>query len=223
MVINWLDFIRYELTLKSISKQKLSRQHLLVELSLARLFNSHWHNSPTFTGTIVQQSLAQLFKSHWHDWSTVTGTSDQQSLVWFFNSGWHDCSTVISTIIQQSLWHDCPTVTGTIDQQSLPWFFISGWHYCSTVTGTIAQQLPARFYFLCWQNSSTVKITVEELCHVPGIRHMIPISYIISEAHSEHCQASQMVLFAKIVSGCKALIISIESSIFDVSISKTVH
>ena len=207
MVINWLDFIRYELTLKSISKQKLSRQHLLVELSLARLFNSHWHNSPTFTGTIVQQSLAQLFKSHWHDWSTVTGTSDQQSLVWFFNSGWHDCSTVISTIIQQSL----------------AWFFISGWHYCSTVTGTIAQQLPARLYFLCWQNSSTVQITVEEPCHVPGIRHMTPISYIISEAHSEYCQASQMVLFAKIVNGCKALIISIKSSIFDVSISKTVH
>ena len=123
MVINWLDFIRYELTLKSISKQKLSRQHLLVELSLARLFNSHWHNSPTYTGTIVQQSLAQLFKSHWHDWSTVTGTSDQQSLVWFFNSGWHDCSTVISTIIQQSLarlsnshWHDWSTVTGMILQ-----------------------------------------------------------------------------------------------------------
>ena len=156
---------------------------------------------------ILQQWLARLFNSHQHHDSTATGTIVQQSLERLINSHWHDYSTA----------------TGTIVQQSLARLINSHWHDSSIVAGTIAQQLPARFYFLCWQNSSTVQITVEEPCHVPGIRHMTPISYIISEAHSEHCQASQMVLFAKIVNSCKALIISIKSSIFDVSISKTVH
>ena len=35
------------------SKQTLSRGHLLVELSLARLFNSHWHECPTVIITII--------------------------------------------------------------------------------------------------------------------------------------------------------------------------
>ena len=48
--------------------------------------------------------------------------------------------------------------------------------------GRIVQQSRADFFFfLCWQNSSTVKITVEESCHVPGIRHMIHTSF------PEHC------------------------------------
>ena len=53
MVINWLDFVWYELTLKGISEQTLLWVHLLVELSLARLSNSHWHNASIITGTIV--------------------------------------------------------------------------------------------------------------------------------------------------------------------------
>ena len=80
MVINWLDFVWCELTLKGISEQTLSRGHLLVKLSLARLFNSHWNNSSKVTGTIVQQLLARLFNSGWHDCSTVAGTIIQQSL-----------------------------------------------------------------------------------------------------------------------------------------------
>ena len=80
MVINWLDFVWCELTLKGISEQTLSRVHLLVKLSLARLFNSHWNNSSKVTGTIVQQLLARLFNSGWHDCSTVAGTIIQQSL-----------------------------------------------------------------------------------------------------------------------------------------------
>ena len=129
---------------------------------------------------ILQQWLEWLFNSHWHDCSTVTGTIVQQSLAKPFNSRWHDCS-VTGTILQQSLarlfnshWHDCSTVTDTIDQQWLARFFNSHWHNSSTVTGTILQQSGADFFFfLCWQNSSTVKITVEESCHVLGIRHMI--------------------------------------------------
>ena len=98
MVINWLDFIWYELTLKGISEQTLSRGHLVVELLQARLFNSHWHDCSTVAGTIIQQSLARLFNSHWHDSLTVTGTILQQSLARFFNSGWHDSSTVTGKI-----------------------------------------------------------------------------------------------------------------------------
>ena len=79
-------------------------------------------------------------------------------------------------------WQDCSTVTGTIAQQSLGLLFNSPWRNSSAVTGTILQQLLAQFFnshgqdfffFLCWQNSSTVKITVEELWHIPGIRPMI--------------------------------------------------
>ena len=131
MVINWLDFIWYELTLKGISEQTLSRGHLVVELLQARLFNSHWHDCSTVAGTIIQQSLARLFNSHWYDYSTVAGTIIQQSLARLFNSHWYDYSTVTGTIIQQSLarlftshWHDSLTVTGTIPQQSRARFFI---------------------------------------------------------------------------------------------------
>ena len=118
MVINWLDFIWHKLTLGGISEQSLLRGHFpLVELSLARLFNSHWYNFSTVTGTSIQQWLAQFFNIHWHDSSTVTDTILQQSLARLFNSHWHDGSIVTDTIVQQSLarlfnsrWHDSPTV-----------------------------------------------------------------------------------------------------------------
>ena len=78
------------ITLKGISEQTLSWGYLLVELSLARLFNSHWHSSSTVTDTIVQQSLEQLCKCGWHDSSTVTAKSFLFSvLVEFFNSDVH--------------------------------------------------------------------------------------------------------------------------------------
>ena len=128
-IISWLDFVWYELTLKGISKQTLSRGHILVELSLLQLFKSHWHNASTVTGMIVRQWLAWFFNSQWHDCSTVTGTIMQQRLVRLFNSNWHDSSTVAGTIF---------------------------------------------FFFLYWHNSSAVMFTVEESCHVPGIRQMIP-------------------------------------------------
>ena len=125
---------------------------------------------------IVQQSLAQFFNSHWHDCSTVAGMIVQQSLAWLFNSHWQDCSTVAGTIIQQSLarlfnsrWHGYSTAAGTIIQQSLAQLFNSHWHNYSAVADTILQQ----YFFLLQQNSSTVMFTVEKLCHVPGIRHMI--------------------------------------------------
>ena len=60
-------------------------------------------------------------------------------------------------------------------------FFNSRWHDSSTVTGTILQQSLARLFnsqdnifFLRWHDSSAVILTVEESCHVLGIRHMIP-------------------------------------------------
>ena len=126
MVINWLDFIWYELTLKGISEQVLSRGHLLVELSLARLFSSRWHDSATVTATIVHQSLVQLCNSGWHDSSTVTGIILQQSLARLFSSGWHDSSRVTGIILQQfnSHWYDCSTVVGTILKQSRARFFL---------------------------------------------------------------------------------------------------
>ena len=96
---------------------------MILEQSLARLFNSHWHSCSKATGTIVQQSLACLFISHWHNCATVIGTIVQQSLARLFNS------------------HG-----------------------------------KGFFFFLYWHNSSTVMFTVEESCHVPGIRHMIRIS-----------------------------------------------
>ena len=131
MVINWLDLIWHKLTLGGISEQSLSQGHFpLVELSLARLFNSHWHNYATVAGTSIQQSLTRLFNSHWHDCSTVAGTVIQKSLARLFNSHWHNYATVAGTSIQQSLTR----------------LFNGHWHDCSKVTGTI----------LCWQNSSTV-------------------------------------------------------------------
>ena len=126
MVINWLDCVWYELTLKGISEQSLSRGLNC----LARLLNSHWHNASTVTGTIVQQSLAQLCNSGWHDSSTAASTIIQQSQAWLFNSHWPDCSTV----------------TGTLVHQSLARVFNSRWHNYSTVTGTILQQWLARFF-----------------------------------------------------------------------------
>ena len=130
MVINWLDCVWYELTLKGISEQTLSRGHLLVELSLARLFNSHWHNASTVTSMVVQQSLTRLFDRRWHDCSTVTGMIVHQSLARVFNSRWHNYSTV----------------AGTIFQQSLARFFNSYWHDSSTMAGTILQQSRSRFF-----------------------------------------------------------------------------
>ena len=102
MVINWLEFKWHELTLKGISKQTLSRGHLLVKLSLVRLFNSHWHNSSAVTGMNVQQSLARLINSHWHDCSTVTHMIIQQWLAQLFNSHWHDWSTGTGMIRERS-------------------------------------------------------------------------------------------------------------------------
>ena len=176
MEINWLDFVWYELTLEGISEQALSRGHSLVELSLTRLFNSHWHNASTVTGTIVQQSPAQLCNKDWHDSSTVAGTIIQESLARLFKSHWHDCSTVATTIVQQSLawffnshWHNSSTATAIIYQQSLARFFNSGWDDSSTATVKVF------FLFLCWQKPSAVMFTVEESCHAPGIRHMILI------------------------------------------------
>ena len=132
MVINWLDCVWYELTLKGISEQTLSRGHLLVELSLARLFNSHWHNASTVTGMIVQQSLARLFDRRWHDCSTVTGMIVHQSLALVFNSRWHNYSTV----------------AGTIFQQSLARFFSSYWHESSAMAGTIFFNSHGQDFFL---------------------------------------------------------------------------
>ena len=174
MVINWLDFIWRKLTLGGISEQSLSPGHFpLVELSLARLFNSHWHNFSTVTGASIQQWLAKFF---------------QQSLARFFNSQWHDSSTVIGTIIQQSLarlfnshWHDCSTVTDTIMQQWLGRVFNSGWHEYSTVTDTAVQRSLARFFKSHWHDSMLAEFfnSVEESCHVPGMRHRILSIYLI--------------------------------------------
>ena len=108
---------------------------------------------------IIQQWLARLFTSNWRNPSTVTGMINQQSLARLFSSHWHDCSTV----------------TGTVYQQSLTRLFNSHWKYFSTVT--------ARFFFLCWQNFSTMKITIEESCHVQGIPQMIQLMYYKKEAH----------------------------------------
>ena len=105
MVINWMDFIWYEVTLKGIFEQTLSQGHLLVKLSLAPLFNSHWHDYSTIAGTIVQQSLVRFFNSHWNNSSTVTGTILQQSLAWVSSSGWHDSLTVTGKIL--SFFYDC--------------------------------------------------------------------------------------------------------------------
>ena len=77
--------------------------------------------------------MARFIDSHMHNSSTVTGTFVQQWLARFFNSHWHDSSTSSSTILQQ--W--------------LARFFISH-----------GQEL---FFFLCWQNSSTVIFTVERI------------------------------------------------------------
>ena len=122
---------------------------------------------------ILQQWLPRLFNSDWHDWPTVTGTINQQSLAWFFTRGWHNCSTAAGTIVQESLARllnshcdNCSAVTGMIIQQWLARLFISN-----------GQDF---FFFLCWKNSSTVKFTVEESCHVPGIRHMIPIIMLLA-------------------------------------------
>ena len=92
---------------------------------------------------IVQHSLARLINSHWDDSSIVAGTIHQQSLAQLFDSHWRDCSTVTGTIVQQSL---------------------------ARLFNSHGQNF---FFFLYWQNSSTVMFTVEESSHVPRIRHMI--------------------------------------------------
>ena len=97
----------------------------IIKQSLARLFNSRWHDCSTVPDTIIQQSLAQLFKSHWHDCSTITGTVIQQSLAQLFNSGWHDSITV----------------TGTIPYEWLVRFFNSHWQdFSFFYAGRILQQ-----------------------------------------------------------------------------------
>ena len=137
---------------------------------LVRLFNSHWHNSSTVTGTILQQSLAQFFNRRWYNSLTV-----QQSVQGLLNRRQHDSSTVTGIILQQSLarmfdslLQDCSKVTGTIVQQSLAWLFNTGlivqqslsqlfnshWSDCSTVTDTIVQQSLARLLNSHWQGLS---------------------------------------------------------------------
>ena len=97
----------------------------------------------TVAGTVIQQSLARLLNSHWHDYSAVQNYG-QQSMARLINNRWNDFSTVTGTIVQQLLarlfnsgWHDSSTVTGIILQQSPARFFNSGWHDSSTVTGKI--------------------------------------------------------------------------------------
>ena len=124
-------------------------------------FYKSWHDSTTVAGTILQQPLAQLFTSHWQDCSTVTGTIVQQSPAQLFNSHWHNCSTV----------------TGMIVQQSLAWLFNS----LARLFNSHEQYF---FFFLCWQNSSTLMFTVEESCYVPGIQHMILISQPLKSVDS---------------------------------------
>ena len=104
---------------------------------------------PLVAGKILQQSLVQFFNRHWCSSSTVTGTIVQQPLAPLFNSRWQDCLTA----------------TGMIVQHSLARLFNSYWYNPSAV--------PGKIFFLCWQNSSTMMFTVEESCHVSGIRHMI--------------------------------------------------
>ena len=146
-----------------------------------------------YTDKIVQQSVAGFFNSGWHDCSTVTGTIVQQLLARLFNSGWHDSSPV----------------TGTIVQQWLARLFNSHWHNSSTVTGLIVQQWLARFFnshgqgfffFLCWQNPSTVKITFEESCHVPGIRHVTRLI----DFNMYNCQMLSLAISPEVMSMVEA-------------------
>ena len=115
-----------------------------------------------------------MLNSHWHDFFKVAGTIAEQSLVRFFNSHWHDSTRVFDTILQQSLkqlfnsyWHDCSTVAGMIVQQSLAWLVNRHLQDSSAVM--------IIFLLLCWHDSSIVVFTVEELCHAPEIRHLIPV------------------------------------------------
>ena len=71
-----------------------------------------------------------------------------------------------------SHWHNSSTVTGTFVQQWFARFFNSHSHNSSTLSSTIYQQWPAQFFnghgqdfffFLCWQNFSTVMFTVERI------------------------------------------------------------
>ena len=121
-----------------------------------------------YFNSIFQYSFTvyQLNNSQWYDSSGVVDTMIQLSLAQLFNSHKHDCSTVLAQLVN-SHWYDSSLVAGTTVQQSLARLFNSGGrHDCSTVTGKI--------FFLCWQNSLTVKITVKELCHVPGIQRIVP-------------------------------------------------
>ena len=104
----------------------------ILQESLARFLNSHWHKCSTVVGIILKQWLARFFNSYWHECSTVSGTILQQWLAQFFKSRWRNCSTVTGMILQNLLaqlfnshWHDYLTVTGMIVQQSLAWFFNS--------------------------------------------------------------------------------------------------
>ena len=73
--------------------------------------------------TIIQQSMARFFNSNWHDCSTVAGTVIQQSLARFFNSHgqdflfflrWQNFSTVMLTVEESchvlGIWHMIQTL-----------------------------------------------------------------------------------------------------------------
>ena len=126
--------------------------------TLARLFNSQWHDSSTVAGTIVQQSLTRLFNSFWHDCSTVADTIVQQSLARLLNSGWHDSTTVTGTIITIIILYSNKWIRGDFTKSHITNYI--HWQDCSTVTGTIIQQWLARFFDSHWHNSSTVTGTI---------------------------------------------------------------
>ena len=74
--------------LKDISEQTLLQEHVLVEIKQQK------HQKEVFIvqlllARFIQQSLLRLFNSHWHDSETVTGTGLQKSLARFFNSYSH--------------------------------------------------------------------------------------------------------------------------------------
>ena len=76
---------------------------MILQQSLARLFNSHWHKYAIVAGKILQQSLVRLLNSRWHNCSTVTGTIVQQSRSRFFFLCWQNSSTVMFTVEESCL------------------------------------------------------------------------------------------------------------------------
>ena len=90
-----------------------------------------------------------IINNRWHDYSTVVGTIVQQSLARLSKT---------SPIVQQSLTQLFYS-PGMVPQQSLPRFFNSHWQNF--------------LFFLCRQKSLTVRLSVEESGHLPGMRHTI--------------------------------------------------